>query len=358
VGSWEGALCPACVQAGTSPEGLDGASTETIQEKNSRVLQELSDEVDQLKGSEGSSQHALVELAHIKKQKILHSGPPLQGIKLNQKLTSASSALLHAKYQDPAVHQFKVSCGDHKLGVFEQFNPDSARSIVVQKAFQFGDFKYISSPARCIQVSNEQEAELQVESLHSDLQGMHPVQFHMALTYSEMLEFTSSKSIPTERGDYYNFNIFTSLEDALQFHAYITRDFKVNKTSDLLTSHDLYFVSFWMEDRNFTQAMNSGRFTTFNRSGHSRMLKVSKPYFMSASEIRLHEVSTMHFCPAAYWSGVQKTSWSDFHVIFNAVFHEYDAKGAWTQYLNLPWGWHHLQTQGLNPSQMTIQEKA
>jgi hypothetical protein len=66
----------------------------------------------------------------------------------------------------------------------------------------------------------------------------------------------------------------------------------------------------------------------------------------------------MHFCPAAYWSGVQKTSWSDFHVIFNAVFHEYDAKGAWTQYLNLPWGWHHLQSQGLNPSKMTIQEKA
>ena len=246
VGSWEGALCPACVQAGTSPKGLDGASTETIQEKNSRVLQELSEEVDQLKGAEGSSQHALVELVHIKKQKIIHSGPPLHGIKLNQKLTSASSAFLHAKYQDPAVHKFQVSCEDHKLGVFEQFNPNSVGSIVVKKAFQFGDIKYISSPARCLQVSNSEEAQLQIESLQSDLHGMHPVQFHMALTYSEMLEFTSSKSIPTARGEYYNFNIFTSLADALQFHAYITRDFKVNKTSDLLTSHDLYlFHSGW-----------------------------------------------------------------------------------------------------------------
>jgi hypothetical protein len=242
------------------------------------VLRELSDEVDQLKGSEGSGQHALVELAHLKKQKLLHSGAPLQGIQLNQKLTSATSALLHAKYQDPSLHQFKVSCGDFKLGVFEQYDPTSARSVVVQKAFQFGDFKYISSPGRCIQACNSEEAELHVESLHADLHNMHPIQFHMALTYSEMLEFTSSKSIPTERGDYYNFNIFTSLEDALQFHAYISRDFKINKDSDLLTSHDIYFVSFWMEDRNFTAAMNSGRFTTFNRSGSSSMIKVSKPY--------------------------------------------------------------------------------
>jgi hypothetical protein len=89
MGIWEGALCPACVQAGTSPEGLDGASTETIQEKNSRVLQELSEEVDQLKGAEGSSQHALVELAHIKKQKIIHSGPQLHFLVLHRVIQQA-----------------------------------------------------------------------------------------------------------------------------------------------------------------------------------------------------------------------------------------------------------------------------
>jgi hypothetical protein len=244
------------------------------------------------------------------------------------------------------------------LGVFEQFNPDSARSIVVQKAFQFGDFKYISSPARCLQVSNSQEAELQIESIHSDLQGMHPVQFHMALTYSEMLEFTSSKSIPTERGEYYNFNIFTSLEDALQFHAYISRDFKVNSSVDLLASHDLYFVSFYLEDRNYVQAMNSGRFTPFNRSGHSAMLKTSKQYYMSASEIRLHEVSSMVFNTGAYWAAVQRTSWSDFHKIFNAVQHEYESTGQWTSFLNLPWAWHHIESQGRDPSTMDIQAKA
>ena len=167
---------------------------------------------------------------------------------------------------------------------------------------------------------------------------MHPIQLHVPMVYSEWLEFVRNKSIPTARGEYFNCNIFTSVSDALQFHGYVTREFKIDNSTILLASHDVYIVSFYMEERNFTAAMNSGRFVNFNRSGHSRMIKVSKEYFLSASEIRLHEVSALHFCPAAYWTGVQKTSWSDFHAIFNAVSHEYDSRGPWTSYLNLPWG--------------------
>ena len=88
VGTWEGTLCPQCVSAGTS---------KSIQEKDSKVLQQLSSAVDELKGSDGTSQHALVQWAHLKKQKIVH-GDPSDDIKLKQKLAGSSSAFLHAKF--------------------------------------------------------------------------------------------------------------------------------------------------------------------------------------------------------------------------------------------------------------------
>ena len=88
------------------------------------------------------------------------------------------------------------------------------------------------------------------------------------------------------------------------------------------------------------------------------MLKLHKEYFLSAAELRLHEVSTMVFNTGAYWSAVQKTSWSEFHKIFNAVQHEYESKGSWSSFLNLPWGWHHIESQGKDPSGMDIQDKA
>jgi hypothetical protein len=106
--------------------------------------------------------------------------------------------------------------------------------------------------------------------------------------------------------------------------------FKIDDSVQLLASHDVYFISFFMEDQNYALAMNSGRFTVFTRSGHSKMLKVNKEYFLSSSELRLHEVSTMVFNPNAYWASIQRTSWSDFHKVFNAVQHEYESRGQWT----------------------------
>jgi hypothetical protein len=299
VGTWEGTLCPQCASAGTS---------ETIQEKNAKVLQQLSSAVDELKGKDGTSQHAVVHLAHLQKQKALHDEASAQDdISFKQKLAGASSAYLHAKSQNPAL-QLQVSCGDNTLGIFEQFNPTSAASVVVQKAFQYGEFKYISSPARCLEVSSGEERELHIESIQSDLHCVHPQQLHVAFTYNEFLQFVRQGSIPEARGEYYNSNIFMSISEALQFHGFVTRDFKVDASEQLLSSHDLYFVSFFIEDKNLQLALSSKRFTVFDRSGHSKMFKVNKEYFLSASEMRLHELSTMVFNTGAYWAATQRTS--------------------------------------------------
>jgi hypothetical protein len=88
------------------------------------------------------------------------------------------------------------------------------------------------------------------------------------------------------------------------------------------------------------------------------MFKVNKEYFLSASEMRLHELSTMVFNTGAYWAAIQRTSWSDFHKIFNAVQSEFESKGAWISLLNLPWGWHHIQMKSADPSHMDIEDKA
>ena len=101
--------------------------------------------------------------------------------------------------------------------------------------------------------------------------------------------------------------------------------------------------------------LNTGKFTIFNRSGLAKMCKVNSAYYLSASEMRLHEVSCMTFNEAAYWSAVQHTSWSDFHNIFNAVQSEFQARGV--QMLSLPWGWFHLCQMDKDPSTMDIQEK-
>jgi hypothetical protein len=66
----------------------------------------------------------------------------------------------------------------------------------------------------------------------------------------------------------------------------------------------------------------------------------------------------MVFNTGAYWSAVQKTSWSEFHKIFNAVQHEYESKLPWSSFLNLPWGWHHIESIGKDPSAMDIHYKA
>ena len=76
------------------------------------------------------------------------------------------------------------------------------------------------------------------------------------MTYSEFLQFVRNHSIPTSRGECYNGSMFESISEALQFHGYVTRDFKVDDSVTLLSSHDVYFISFYLEDKNYAMAMN------------------------------------------------------------------------------------------------------
>ena len=142
---------------------------------------------------------------------------------------------------------------------------------------------------------NSEERELHMESIQADLHGKHPVQLHTCFTFNEFKEFSKDGCLPTARGGYFNFNLFHSLDDALKFHAYISRDFNIDPKVQLLKTHDLYFMSFYIGDQVLQEMMNSGKFTVFSRSGIARILKLTSEYYLSASELRLHEVSTKPF---------------------------------------------------------------
>jgi hypothetical protein len=139
------------------------------------------------------------------------------------------------------------------------------------------------------------------------------------------------------------------MEEACKFHAYNVRDFRNDSSIVVLTTHDVYFMTFFIPDETLQRMLNSRKFTIFNRSGLTKMFKVSSEYFLSVSEMRLHEVSCMTFNAAAYWSAVQHTSWSDFHNIFNAVQSEFQKLKNKVTMLNLPWGWFHLWHLGKDP---------
>jgi hypothetical protein len=193
-GLFEGTLCQQCSGALTStarPSQAIGQlvlqaagiePSETVQEKTSKVLQQLSSAVDQLQGVDGTSQHAAVHIAHTLKEVALQGyGTSKDEMVFKQKVASATSAFLHAKLQDPGL-SLKVS--EDKL-CFEKFNPDEVNSVVVKEAFKFGQFKYISSPVKAFEVINEEEKTLLVESIQTDLHGKYPQQLHAVFTNNE-----------------------------------------------------------------------------------------------------------------------------------------------------------------------------
>jgi hypothetical protein len=183
-----------------------GASTATgaskgVQEKASKMLQQLSNSVDQLQGVSDTSQHGCVHLAHLQKDIALQeyeNSKTDSELPFKMKVVSATSAFLHAKLQDPALVIQTCAKG---LGKFEQFNPDAIDSVVVKECFKNGQFKYISSPVRAFEVMNSEEKELHMESIQADLHGKHPVQLHTCLTFNEFKEFSKDGCLPTARGE-------------------------------------------------------------------------------------------------------------------------------------------------------------
>jgi hypothetical protein len=88
------------------------------------------------------------------------------------------------------------------------------------------------------------------------------------------------------------------------------------------------------------------------------MLVLSKPYHFNSAELRLHEVSTMTFNIASFWSAIQKTSWSDFHHVFDAVNSGFQMISSQADLLNLPWGWLFINSLQKDPSKMDIDIQA
>ena len=331
-----------------------GVASAALPEKASRMVSNVFSEVDALRGFTGTAQHAFVHVAFTSKEKAIHgyeSARVDSEIPFRQKLSGCHSALLHAKSQ-------KACCSLAVSDIFEQFDFKKIQAVVVRESFRFGEFHYVSSPVRALQVDRQDEKKLVIESIHQDLHTKHPAQLHTCFTFAEFKEFSSTGKLPTKKGQYNNFNLFTSIEEALTFHAYVSRDFIIEPGFNCLKTHDIYFMSFFMEDATRQWMLNTEKLTIFSRSGFSQMYKVNSDYFLSASELRLHEVSSMTFNTAAYWTAVQHTSWSDFHHIFNAVQSEFQALKQRVQLLNLPYGWFHMCQKSMDPSVMDIQEKA
>ena len=118
---------------------------------------------------------------------------------------------------------------------FAEFKPSDAKAFIVQEAMKFGGLHRIHLPSY---------GNLEWFVCGEQFQWMTPKQFWMCLTNSEYKRFMERKELPTVRGEYYHFNLFTTIEECCTFAAYILRDFKIDEEFTKNKTHAFNIAGF------------------------------------------------------------------------------------------------------------------